>query len=363
MEKSNTDLKYIVPQKETTGEEQEAEVMQSYLLVKRLLPFLAKRGIPASPLNYRLFYDYLANTNPKLCLTLNELLESNAKFFTPLSQSLYEHFYAIESSSCKEEAEAVNKATLDFMAISKFLEENLESASQSTTSYQNFLLETSKQLSSESSGNDLTQYLDGLLAETEQSLANSENLTNQIAAAQKRITELTNELEAQAQLAVTDELTKFFNRRHLNRVFPQIIVDAQKNNAPLSLIIFDLDRFKRINDTWGHNFGDKVLQVFASVVRDVASKNHLPVRLGGEEFVLVCPGLPLASAKVLADSARINLMETNITIRGEELSVTVSGGVAQHKPGEELSDLIGRADAALYRAKDEGRNQIYCSEE
>ena len=349
--------------KETIEHETEAvqeELVNTYAVAKRLLPFLAKRGIPASPKNYRIFYDYLLYSNPVLNQAVNELLDNNAKFYSRLSGSLYDHFYS--SEIMESQAQAIKQATTDFMAASSALGQNLETAISQTSRYQRVLSDSSRQMAQVSSAHELQPLLDELLSETETALQHHDAFSNHMSEANQLIARLKSELDNQTTLALVDELTKLNNRRHLNLEAPKLMSQADQSGHPISAIVFDLDFFKRINDTWGHNFGDKVLVVCSNLIKQAAREKDLAVRLGGEEFLLFCPDLPLSEAAKVAEKVRASIEGTDITIRGQSLPVTISGGVAQYVPGEELSDLIGRADKALYRAKNEGRNQVRLAE-
>jgi diguanylate cyclase (GGDEF)-like protein len=179
-----------------------------------------------------------------------------------------------------------------------------------------------------------------------------------LSAANKIITQLQAELNTQSNLARSDELTQLYNRRHLNHEAPGILRRAARTGKPISAIMFDLDRFKRINDTWGHNFGDKVLAQCAAIIKRAARPADLAVRLGGEEFLLLCPDKPLDEAVETAEKIRLEIASTDMTVRGNSLFVTISGGVAQYVVGEGMQEFLGRADQALYQAKNDGRNRI-----
>ncbi len=345
---------------EVPGEAVKEELTHSYAVAKRLLPFLAKRGIPASPKNYRIFYDYLLYSNPALNKAVNELLDNNAKFYSQLSNSLYEYFYSNEVLDLQ--AKAINKAAMDFMAVSSTMEQSLENAMSQASHYQKVLTDTSRQMAELTTSDQLQPVLDELLTETEAALASGGNFSSQLSEANQVIATLKAELKNQTTLAKIDELTKLFNRRHLNFEAPRLMTRSIETGRPLSVIAFDLDMFKRINDTWGHNFGDKVLVLCSEIIKKAARSTDLAVRMGGEEFLLMCLGLDLAGAARVAERIRLTIAGTDITIRGTSLLVTISGGVAQYMPGEDLMNLLGRADRALYQAKQDGRNLIRLAE-
>ncbi len=345
---------------EAEAEEIKDEVMHSYAVAKRLLPFLAKRGIPASPANYRIFYDYLLYSNPALNKAVNLLLENNVKFHSRLSGSLYELFYSNEALD--DQLKAISKAATDFMTVSSSMEQSLENVINQTNRYQKVLTDTSKQVAGLTTADQLQPFLDDLLSETEMALASNGSFSSQINEANRTISTLKAELKNQTTLAKVDELTQLHNRRHLNLEWPKLAERSRKNGEVVSAIIFDLDFFKRINDTWGHNFGDKVLIICAKIIKNAAREMDLAIRLGGEEFLLVCPGLDQNQAAKVAEKVRTSIANTDLTIRGQSLMVTISGGVAQLMEDESLNDIIERADKALYQAKSQGRNAICLAE-
>ncbi|MDR0882630.1 MAG: GGDEF domain-containing protein [Candidatus Adiutrix sp.] len=337
------------------------ELVNSYAVAKRLLPFLAKRGIPALPKNYRIFYDYLLYTNPALNKAVNGLLDSNAQFNSKLSSSLYDHFYSHEVLDTK--ALAISQAALDFIAVSNTMEQHIETAMTQASHYHQVLSTTSRQMGEHPSLDELQSFLDELLLETETSLAVGGHFSSQLQEANQTIAALKDEIKNQTTLAKIDELTKLYNRRHLNFEAPLLMAQAAKTGRPLAAIMFDIDKFKLINDNWGHNFGDKVLVICAEIIQKAARSTDVAVRLGGEEFLLLAGGLDAAGAARVAERIRQTLVNTEITVRGQALPVTISGGVAQYRPGENLTALLARADTALYQAKNGGRNQIRVAEE
>jgi len=156
-----------------------------------------------------------------------------------------------------------------------------------------------------------------------------------------------------------DPLTKLYNRRYIEHI-EQILIDFGKNKTPLSLIMLDLDYFKNINDTYGHDFGDKVLVGISNIIRNGVDDSSYVVRFGGEEFLIFLPKTSLESAISIANRIRNIISRTTFTYKdGTIISVTVSSGVATLKEDETIESLFDRVDQALYKAKNNGRNQIY----
>ena len=174
--------------------------------------------------------------------------------------------------------------------------------------------------------------------------------------AQNKFFALADELECTAR---TDALTALPNRRCFEDTLSAEIARAGRTGAALSLAVVDLDFFKRINDTFGHPAGDDVLRAVASTARVTVRGHDMLARIGGEEFAIVMPETNAAEAECASNRVLAAIAGTPIRVRsGDLLSVTASVGTATQKPGESATDLLARADAALYEAKTAGRNAV-----
>jgi len=162
------------------------------------------------------------------------------------------------------------------------------------------------------------------------------------------------------RLTNIDHLTNLFNRRYLAEILDGEFFRARRNKEELSLIIFDIDYFKKVNDTFGHQNGDLVLSAVAQLAQRQLRAYDSAARYGGEEFVLVIPGTGLAGAVMAAERLRQAVLEHSFPAPMEDLTVTISLGVATYpSPNVDSVDaLFRRADEALYRAKQNGRNRV-----
>ena len=164
--------------------------------------------------------------------------------------------------------------------------------------------------------------------------------------------------------SVRDSLTGCFNRKHAMEVIDGELRRSRRSQMPLSLIMFDLDHFKQINDTYGHLCGDAVLADVGQRMNAVLRGSDIKCRYGGEEFLILLPDTTPAGARRVADLLRTKLEETPIHWNNVEVPVTASFGLTGALTGElDVKALIARADAALYRAKQTGRNRICTAEE
>jgi diguanylate cyclase (GGDEF)-like protein len=158
--------------------------------------------------------------------------------------------------------------------------------------------------------------------------------------------------------AKVDALTGTVNHGAFFESAGRLLARCTQNDSPFSLIMFDLDRFKAINDTHGHQAGDRVLRAFADTVRGALRPNDLLGRYGGEEFTVVLPGATIDVAYVVAERVRHAFADSHRFLDGKPLSATVSAGVAFSSPGNTLEAIIELADQAMYAAKKAGRNRV-----
>jgi len=176
--------------------------------------------------------------------------------------------------------------------------------------------------------------------------------------AEKEVQELNIRLREQS---LRDPLTGLFNRRYLEESLGRELIRAQRQNTSLSLIMGDIDHFKKVNDTYGHPAGDKVLKVFGELIRQYSRGSDICCRYGGEEFLLVCSNMVNEKAYERAEQLRMALLDTPVTFEGAIIKVTASFGVASYPQHGDTDDaLISAADNALYEAKNAGRNQVKC---
>lgn len=171
-----------------------------------------------------------------------------------------------------------------------------------------------------------------------------------------KIHDLQEKLREQAN---RDSLTGLFNRRYLEGTLERELARCKREGAPLSMLILDIDHFKLVNDTYGHQAGDEVLRVFARLLSEHARAEDIVCRYGGEEFLLVLPKMPLAIARERADQLLAMVQQTTVRFEQLHIRITTSIGIAvtpQH--AVTADDLIRCTDQALYQAKDTGRNRV-----
>lgn len=165
--------------------------------------------------------------------------------------------------------------------------------------------------------------------------------------------------ERMKALAVMDTLTGLYNRRGFSQQAEQAFSMARRTGRPVSIIMTDIDHFKRINDRYGHAVGDEALQHYAALLTQERRAEDIVARMGGEEFAIVLPNADLFQAVKVAERIRTSVAAKPLDMGGHEIPMTSSFGVASLSDSDDdVHTILIRADKALYRSKDEGRNRV-----
>lgn len=160
------------------------------------------------------------------------------------------------------------------------------------------------------------------------------------------------------KLALIDKLTQLANRHYLDRELKSRMCKKKRSKTPFAVLLIDIDFFKRINDGYGHDIGDKILQQVAKTMQKNARPFDVYGRWGGEEFLGIIGNIPKASLQQLADRIRVLIGSTYLMVNDRKVSVTVSIGAAHSDDSDDIKNLINQADELLYRSKLEGRNRV-----
>lgn len=314
---------------------------------------MLRHAIPPAPQNFAVWFDYHAGSNDTIRRVIDTYLSNGRPITEEVMQEIHARFFDVrrESSALMETSRRLREAAGQVLGL-------VMEAGGHSDRYGSALRTFSGHVSA--GGGDLPEALGAILASTEEMMRRSAELGIRLEASARVIEDLQARLQAALREARTDVLTGLLNRRAIEDLAAAAPAGAARA-AVLTLAVFDIDRFKAINDTWGHPVGDAVLRRVATTLRDGAPPGVECGRFGGEEFALLLFGHDLAAGVALADRLRAAISTQNFAVRatGRELgAVTVSAGLAMRQPGEPWDRLVVRADAALYRAKQEGRNRV-----
>ena len=322
--------------------------------VRLALPLMAKHGVPAHPVNYSIWYEYVSGRNTELKQALDRLLDNGHPFTAEIQKTLYRRFLAEGDEAALEEMRN---------GIRRLLAESLAQLVESNGQATHFgrVLETyTSHLSKPVDLDEMRRIVNLLLTETKTMEYANTLLEQRLKSTTRELEGIRKELERAKHEASTDALTQLANRKAFDAALQELI-QRQGGAGKAALLLADIDHFKRFNDNHGHLLGDKLLRFVATTLKQCVRGMDLVARYGGEEFAIVLPDTPLNGALAVAENIR-TAIETQRLRKSETResigSVTLSIGVAMLRDGETAEAFIQRADMALYRAKQSGRNRV-----
>jgi len=310
--------------------------------------------IPATPDNYALWYEYHAGYCSNLRRTIDIIISNNAGFDERVLHDLNATFF-----SSAREAQAIRETSL---RVQDTLKDLIGLADSSRMDAHRFgaTLNGVANVHFGKSIESLKDLIQNLVGETQRMATRSEHAGVRLRESAGKIEALERNLEKAIRDATIDPLTGVANRKSFEAAMRKLAGDAMNNGEELALLMIDVDHFKNVNDTWGHQTGDMVLRHVAQMLQQsVRGEDHV-ARYGGEEFAVMLPRTDTESAVVVGQNIRHALGRASLRVETAPpiTPVTISIGVSCYEPGDQLSEWVNRSDAALYRAKREGRNCV-----
>ena len=304
---------------------------------------MRENQVPPTPENFAIWFEYAAGFNPPLAKTLDKLIDSDKKFDEETSRKIYQKHVGPGSSNAAADSQVE--------AIAGQMLDALKQAGEDTGHYEERLQSFSGTLDNTDDDTEFRKLVDDMVAETKSMSTHTNVLQDKLAESADEITKLRDELEFARQDAMTDALTGLANRRCFDRKLEQAVETALEDDAPLALIMADLDHFKDFNDKFGHTVGDQVLRIVGNALTQRVKGADTAARYGGEEFAIVFPAKDRDHAYGHLEVLRKTIEETEFTVRQlvrrrrqseatktkkttkrkttVKLSVTVSIGVAE----------------------------------
>jgi diguanylate cyclase len=330
------------------------DVVQARLIADSSMATLRRFEIPATPANYAIWYEYHAGFSPNLQRTIDVLISNNARFDEATLRDLHATFF----SSAKE-AEAVRNTSLRALETLQEIVGVADIARDDAHQFGATLSGLASRNLGASLGN-LKGLIESLVIESKRMAGRSESVGFRMRESADKIEALERDLENAIRDASLDGLTGVANRKSFDAAIRKIAGDAMNSDDDVALLMIDIDYFKKVNDTWGHQIGDAVLRYLAKTVqRTVRGGDHV-ARYGGEEFTVILPRTDGRAAVNVAENIRQALVRKPLTLdlNPPLTRITVSIGAACYEPGDPLAAWVGRTDAALYHAKREGRDRV-----
>ena len=284
------------------------------------------------------------------------MLGGDWEFTEERSAEIYRRFFGFdkEGAAIKGIAEKVK------VELGEILE-HLGTAGNDAAVYGRSLDSFSGQLAGTEGADGLKTAIDGIVSATRAVDKQNKDLEARLTRSSDEMSQLREDLEDLRREAITDSLTGIFNRKLFDTQLREAAEEAKERSENLSLLMIDIDNFKRFNDTYGHPVGDKVLQLLGATLSNCIKGQDTAARYGGEEFGVILPNTGNPGAVAVAETICRKVSEKELKNRstGQSMGrITVSIGAASLVLGETLSDFVARADAALYLAKDGGRDRV-----
>lgn len=319
------------------------------------LPLMTRQAAGLHPVSYAVWYEYVSGINPALRQRIDELTRNGQTLDENAVQRLYrEHIAEIDETIARRVSQDFEKLMADISA-------STAQAADEAGSFGQALERWSSDVAAGKSTTPLSHGIADLLEYSRDMQQTVRTMKERLDASRREIAALQQEVRRAREEAMIDGLTGLANRRSFDSTLAECLAASADDTPGPSLLIADIDHFKRINDSYGHLFGDKVIRAIATILRDNIKGKDLAARYGGEEFVVVLPETPLDGAHTLAEKIRRVVENSRIKRSGSNeavANVTISLGVACRHPGESEQQLIARADAALYQSKQQGRNRV-----
>ncbi|MEQ8663734.1 MAG: GGDEF domain-containing protein [Gammaproteobacteria bacterium] len=323
--------------------------------LRRAVPLMSRQRVPVVPLNYAVWYEYVAGSNAALKDTIDGLLAAGETVDESRTTQLYQQYLETSDRSRVEAAHLAMKKLIETLTSS------LDAAGSEVNRYEQSLNECAAQLAGDIAADELRDLVSGLIESTQRMHDGSGALSRHLADSRAEADELRRELAQVRTEAQQDLLTGLANRKGFEVRLAELTASEDYAKRPHCLVMADIDKFKSINDTYGHLFGDKILKVVAKALANLTKGKDVAARFGGEEFIILLPDTELKGGRALAESIRAAIERGRVynPKNGEEIRrITISLGVTELVPGEPIDSTIARADAALYRAKEGGRNRV-----
>ncbi len=330
-------------------------------LLRLALAHMGRHEAAFNPVTFTLWYEHAAGINARLSAALETLLAQK----TPIDDQ-------VAMRLVHDHVRPADEATVQRIGaeLQRVMGGIAQSASQTGDRAGQFGAQLSGLsavlLSSDAArlSPQISPQLQDVLAGTAEMKTSAEALQRRVEASQSEITQLRGELDRARSDAVLDPLTGVLNRKGFDTALQALIAQPPEAGRVHSLVMLDIDHFKKVNDTHGHVMGDRVIQGVGAVLRSsIVAERHAAARYGGEEFAILLRDSAMGDGERLAEAVRLRTKAMKIRHRNTQdvlFTVTISGGVAAWQPGDDAASLIARADAALYASKRAGRDRVSC---
>ena len=322
--------------------------------LRQVIPLLTQEKLPPTPINYSVFYCYLSGFSSALTQVVDNIRQEKKTFTLPLMLELYEKY--VLGSETLEQQEKIQQSLEQVMREAS---EEVAQVNDEASDYTTLITQHSNTLSTDNDPHAMSLVLNQILQDTRSMVKSNKLIQERMQDTNNEITKLKTELALVKEAAEQDALTGLKNRGAFDQKMKRVMTSNEATEV--TLIIIDIDHFKRINDNFGHLVGDRVIRYISSLMTQLIEEKHFISRYGGEEFTVILEGVSAEDTQLLANKVRIAMANSKLQRKGSHDTlgqVTLSAGIASLSVKDDAESFIARADKALYQAKETGRNKV-----
>ncbi len=325
-------------------------------LAQRTMRAMVKHYVPAMPENYHVWFHHVAGDDEALSNAIDEHIRTKGKFTDDVCADLFRKHVLTKYAS-----DHLRTVQEDIKSVLREALTSVATAGTATGEFSGTLEQSVGQLESATDLNAVRGVVQTLAKQSVAMAETARGIQTELQAATEQVQALQRQLEETEEAALIDPLTGLYNRAGLDRRLAELERGFQKSKQPFSVVVADIDHFKKFNDTYGHPVGDAVLRLVGKVMKDTLKGRDFIARHGGEEFIALLPETRRDGASVVAQNIRQSIENQRLRVVKTEQEIpriTMSFGVAEFSDRDTRDTVVDRADQALYLAKRSGRNTV-----